>query len=1674
MSVDDRDERPDAPVPPESKEPEVSAALQSETDAPLPPRAEAIAERDANRPEPQTPQGQRRRFLTRRNAFIGTLAVAVIIAALVLLGMLAYKLGYVDRYVAGQIKNTLAEYGIRAEIKHFETKFSPRTVEMREIELYDMQTGEQLGKINRMLATVRIEDLYALNLRRNVNLEALDIDGLELWVKFDEQGRSNFRNLKMPESETNKRILFSYSTAKIKINNSVVHYGDERYDISGEARELVATVEPENPNAPVESRSNLVTLALNNSTFTYEGRPVNNISLNARGRVNQTRADIDELILRSPLAEAKLQGSLDDWRALRYRMQVTSSVDLTQISDVLQSGATLRGSGNFTGTVSGEGTRYQVDGQINSDALAADGVRLKALTVSARGTGDGSTYEANGRAVAELLTAGDFQLNALQVVGNVMGTGTDFKWLGELYAASARVPGGTTIAGLILSDAVAESRDEVITASANSASAKSVRLTDATADGAQASDVRLRSERGVTTVSAGSVRAGTVTASGARINGLTASEVNAVDRDGTTNVSIGKVNIGGILASSARVGSLNIAGVRLAIREGRIQGSSGDINAGTVTLAASKGNPEGRIEDVRLARPVFTLEPAGRYRVSADLSLGGGVLGQVNLGSASAKVVATNNQVQLNNFNAQVMNGSAQGNATISTTARGSSRVAAEFNDLDIGKMLALVSGRVVPLAGNTKGNVDLTFPGTNVKFASGTVRAEFKAETGTEESGRTPLTGEVALNATRGVFNVERANLRTDASELTATGRFSFETDDSDLNLNLASTDGTELQRIVNSSGFFPEVEEEFERYGIELAGKLDFNGTLRGKLTKPNVEGQASVEQFIMGGRELGALSARLNITPDIINVTDGKLTEADGGGIQFALNAPRTGENNITLEATLDRADAGNLIGILNVARNKGSGTSEGNLALSKVQNLQSDLSGRISVRGIPDKMDGNADLRFSKGSINGEPFESILARATFNGSTVNLENVDARFDAGQVTAKGTVDTKTLAFNLEAVGNNIQLDKLRSLARGRGNLPRVTGTANLNARASGVFTDFSTYQVTFDGTGRDVTINGKPAGELTLVGRTENQQLNVTFTTGLLGQPQVARANLNLADEKLPVTIETNLAGADLTQLFAVFLPPDSVRVTGRATGSLRVTGNLTDEDGNLSTTGLQGAAEFTDLTVFVEDIQLSASSPLLVKFKSNEIFFEKTQFTGPGTNIVFGGTAAIGEGGRQSLTVDGKLNLRALNGISPNIFLSGTADVAVRVGGTYEQPRLNGTASLTDASISTLIADERLAFQNIKGRVLFNSNQAQIDSLTGTIGGGRVGITGGALLAGFTPSRFRLSVNADDVTVPFPEGFRTTADANLEVGGSLAGAQPATIVSGTVNLRRTEYTQDIELADLINQRGEASLTEGEGDSAFVTTTQLDLRVEGRDALIVRNNLADAVGSVSLRVVGPVEDPVVSGRITATSGTLNFRRDRYEITRAMIDLPARRDADPILNIQAEAEIRGYTVVATMTGPLSQPNIALRSDPALPQTDVVSLVLTGNLSTGEAGTSTLAQTGLGTAASLLTDSLINAPARRATDKLFGLNRFEIDPLITGRGGASPTARLTVGRQINKNLSITYSTNVTADQNQVLAVEYRVSNRLSFVAQYEQGSVNGFNSRNDNFSFEIRFRKRF
>src|SRR5882672_4258315 len=355
-----------------------------------------------------------------------------------------------------------------------------------------------------------------------------------------------------------------------------------------------------------------------------------------------------------------------------------------------------------------------------------------------------------------------------------------------------------------------------------------------------------------------------------------------------------------------------------------------------------------------------------------------------------------------------------------------------------------------------------MNFTGTDLATTKGSDIAQLKGETPTGTD-LAPLSGDVAVTADQGQFQIQRASLRTAATTLTASGQFSIDQPTSNLRLDLASSDAAELQRLLISSGTIPEVEEQFRTYGIDLGGKLAFNGTLNGALKDPVVSGHAELGSLIMNGRDLGSLTANISSTNTEARVSDGRLAQANGGGAQFTLVVPRTGKDNISIDAALDRMNAGNVIAALPLKGWR-----------DQLADTEAEVSGNLKISGIPEKMNGVADLRFGPGRLGGEPLKDLIAHATFSGSTVNVDKVDVNFNAGHLAGHGQFDTKTKAFELVASGDRVQLDRLEAFAN-RPNLPKLSGTAVIKElRATGVFADISSYQISFDAESNDVTID------------------------------------------------------------------------------------------------------------------------------------------------------------------------------------------------------------------------------------------------------------------------------------------------------------------------------------------------------------------------------------------------------------------------------------------------------------------------------------------------------------------------------------------------------------------------------------------------------------------------
>ncbi|HKP70162.1 MAG TPA: translocation/assembly module TamB domain-containing protein [Pyrinomonadaceae bacterium] len=1706
---------------------------------------EEIEARPPQEPEERAP---RRRYFTRRNTLItaGLLAILIVLGSL--LSVVLYRYGVLDTYVKTQFVAKMEQIGVVFDADVFRLTVNPLELELKNATFSDRVSGERLFFVRDARVGLTVDNLYAWQLSRDVKVNSTDISGAEAWVKFDENGRSNFSNLVFVEEE-GSRVNFRYESIKFSLTDSVVHFGDVSRKINADANNIQFFLEPENYEVPDEQKRYKLDFTSTDSAFAYDQHPLENVDIRARAIADRGGAEITELRIETPIGVSSLNGTLTDWADPKYNLAIESTVDLTQTTNVFPIGASLRGVGNFKGTVSGQGEQYRVEGVIDSDALTAEGVYLKAVNVAATVEGTNSNYEANGKAVAELLTFEDFRIDFLRLSGNVRGSGTDFRWVGELQAAAAKTK-SLTLGGLFLSDAVAELKDRELTATIGTGRAQKFSVAEAEFENLYANNLKIGRTNGVTTLTAaGTGRASSMKTKDYKLSGLTARNLRVRDAGPETKVELDQVTaesasvkgnrvrdlradrfkltdlpsktdidltnvraarvdsesgatitgvesplieirdtrpetivysndirVARVETSAAVLGSLNIGGVRLTIRQGTIEGHSNDVDAGTVTLNKTTALPDGgQLEAVKVNKPVFMIEPSGRYRVTADMSIGSGIVGSIPLGAASASVNVNNDRAQLANLTASVMDGRVDGQATIAFNNRTQSDVVANFSSLDLSKLLSLQGGRVIPLVGQTTGNVDLTFNGTDLRTASGTVKADIAANAGNADSGLVPVNGRVELSATNGLFNVDVARLNTTRSELTATGRFDLRNDDTNLTVALNSTDASEVERIVRVTGLSPDIEEQLNSLEVTVAGNFVVNATVTGNFSDPTINGRATLDQIALRGRTLGSVATDISVSPLITELKNGLLKEADGGTISFGLSAPKGGANNISVQATLTNIDAANLIAALPLDKYLPAG----------IRDFNAQTSGTVNITGLPNDANGEIDLASTSGTVSGQAFETFAAKAQFRGTVIDLQNLELRSTDGYVKAHGTYDRASTQFDFDLEGRNFQLAAIRNGLTQNESFPSMTGLVDFTAKATGRSDLQSSYNINFNGTAQQVVINENEFGTVSFQGNTANQVLTADLTATLGGRPQVINSTINFGDENMPFRVATDFNQSPLGPFFALIPQLKGITIGGTGTGRVEFGGNLAKRDAQGKTvfTGeaLSGTAEFSQLALQIQDTPLNSTQPVVVRFNPREISFESAQFSGGGSNVVIAGTKAITDDGINNLSVDGRVNLGLLNAFpqisAADTFFGGFANVAIRLAGVNKTARVSGTATLENAAIATFVGSSRLSFDRVNGRILFSSDQAQIADLRGFLGGGSFTATGGALFGeGLKLASFRVAIDGNNITVPLPENFITTGDAQLELSGRRGRNSDALSIqiAGRILARRSLYTQDIELANIISGRHDASLSSG---PSSIRAPRFDLTIEGRDALIVRNNIADLTASVSLRLTGTTENPLISGRISANSGTVFFRKDRYIVQRGVLEFPPNTTGiEPIINLQAESEISGYQVFVNLNGPLTDTELlaaTVRSSPALPQADVISLITTGSLSNTESGIPTLGQAGLNTAAEVLTDTIINDPIRKATDRLFGLNVFEIDPIISGQR-LDTSARLTVGRQINNNLRITYSTNLSQDQNQVLAFEYRVSNKISFVAKYEQRSLSNVTSNEDNFGFEVRFRRRF
>jgi translocation and assembly module TamB len=443
------------------------------------------------------------------------------------------------------------------------------------------------------------------------------------------------------------------------------------------------------------------------------------------------------------------------------------------------------------------------------------------------------------------------------------------------------------------------------------------------------------------------------------------------------------------------------------------------------------------------------------------------------------------------------------------------------------------------------------------------------------------------------------------------------------------------------------------------------------------------------------------------------------------------------------------------------------------------------------------------------------------------------------------------------------------------------------------------------------------------------------------------------------------------------------------------------------------------------------------------------------TGQSTQVALAGTIGLRDPAPLNLKVTGKVDLKLIEARFPELISSGVIDLQVDVRGTPQAPDLRGTAVLANASLRH--PGFFTGLTNLNGSLSFNQNQIRLDKLQGTAGSGQVNAEGNAVLQAGSIQGMAIQIEAKSVRLRgFPEGLRSFINAKLNLRGSLESPS----LEGNVQIQSLAYRSNFE--DFLALLNEETLR---ASSSPLGRMRLALHVEGGRNITIQNQLADVEARVDIDLKGTVAEPSVTGHVEASGGTLAFQGNRYMVTRGNIDFVDPLRIQPVIDIEAESQVRDYRVILSITGRSDNPKLSMRSDPPLPELEVVSLIAGGRTREEIAARSRTAPTSeqlfQGGAASILLDLLQQRVGNRLG--LLGTGRVRVDPFLVGAEN-NPGTRITFSEQVTRDLSLTYSQDLSSNRQQVILLEYFIGRNTSIVASRDELG---------NFGLDIRHRTR-
>lgn len=958
------------------------------------------------------------------------------------------------------------------------------------------------------------------------------------------------------------------------------------------------------------------------------------------------------------------------------------------------------------------------------------------------------------------------------------------------------------------------------------------------------------------------------------------------------------------------------------------------------------------------------------------------------------------------------------------------------LKDISAGAVAAALSTRQyvldrLNLAGSSDGTIETRWTGSLRR-----AEAEFAlnlAPPARLQGGQMPVTATArgVYRATTDELELAQLDVATRSSLLHASGKLAAT---SSLQLSAATSDLGELQPLMVAL-------HGPNRLPIALHGSAHFSGAASGKVSSASLAGHLQIQDFDSiippTGRapeqtvHWDSLAADVQVSPHVLALRHATAIHGDSSArfdLSTSLSQGRLNPNDtFTANVNMQNAD------------------------IAEVQALAGydyPVIGRanlvLQASGTRAQPHAEGHIQVADAVVYGQPIRQFDSDLRWNEGQASLNNIHLGYYDAQAAGGAAYDSNTHRYYFNLTGQNFDLTRIPRLQTSH--VP-VEGRVDFSAQGSG---PLEAPVINAKILVRDLTLDHERIGNLNLDAISEGEAIHLTAGS------QFEHAQFNLDGtvrprDDYPADLTLRFDHLDLDPFFREYL-------NGRVTGHSGVTGEVQLRGSLREPRALNIVANLAGFDATVDDVKLKNQGPIRLTVAQEVVHLEQLHIVGPDTDFSAHGTAALAGGYDLDLAGEGQLNLQLIQTLNSNFTSSGLVDVALTVTGPVTDPLLQGRLNISHGSLA--YANLPSGLSDMNGSLIFNKNRLQIENLTAHSGGGMLTLTGGATTYQ-GQINFDFGANAQDVRLRYPPGVSSTANADLRFYGTREGAT----LSGDVTVTKLAVTPGFDFAAYANSSSQSVVVPPATSPLY--RVKLDVHVTTAPDLQMQTAIARLSGDADLRLRGTAAKPALLGRVEVLEGEINFNGAKYRLERGEVLFQSPVSIRPILDLQATTRVRDYDITVGINGDTSKPlSIKYRSDPPLPEADIVALLAVGQTREQSAQ---LAQSGNSafseTASNLILSEALNSTVSNRVQKLLGVSKIKIDPQgLSTETNPTRGAQVTIEQQISNNFTLTYSQNVSQASQQIIQGEYYVRKNVSIVGTRDQNGV---------ISFDVKIRQR-